>query len=244
MWTTVVLLGLAVSIEPARVALIALLLSRPSPIRHLITFLCTGLIISFSFGAAVLFIFHHSFSTVAEFNMAAIQLGIGVIAVIFAAVLASNLPLHRYLRRPPAGAPITTGEKSATDNPAIPQTSQTRIQKCSQRIRTFLGGDSSWLSGSIGAAMAMPSVDYMALLALIIASKTSPLTQAWALLTFLALASAAAIIPLFGFLLAPAETRRKVQFFNAWIRSRTRRHAAAFIGAIGTVLIVIGLTGL
>jgi hypothetical protein len=90
----------------------------------------------------------------------------------------------------------------------------------------------------------MPSVDYMALLALIIASKTPPIEQATALVTFLLLASWAAVIPLVSFLIVPGKTRIWVQRFNEWIRTRTRRHAGVFVTVVGIVLVGVGLHGL
>jgi hypothetical protein len=242
-WTTVVLLGLAVSIEPARVGLIALLLTRPRPARHLTVFLCTGLAMSLSVGFAVLFVFHHTFLGKANFNPALIQIGIGVVAVLLAGVLMSNIRLRQFTRREMAVVPAGAGESAiAVDEQDPPPPS--RIKRLSTRARGFAKGESSWFSGSIGAALAMPSVDYMALLALIIASKTPPLEQAAALVTFLLLASWAAVIPLLSFLVAPAKTRIWVQRFNEWIRTRTRRHAGLFVLVVGAILIGVGLHGL
>jgi hypothetical protein len=241
MWTTVLLLGLAVSIEPARVGVIALLLTRQQPMRHLLTFIGTGFIISFSVGLLVLFVFHHGFLGPANFNPALVQIGIGVVALLLAALLASNIPLRQFAPGQKAAVPV-----SGSEDPVEPDvaTQETGLKRLTTRARTFLTGDSSWLSGSAGAALAMPSLDYMALLALIIASKASPAMQVTALLTFLALASLAALIPLLGYLFAPAKTTAVVLRFNGWIRTRTRRHAAAFVAALGGILIVVGASSL
>ncbi|TGD90842.1 GAP family protein [Mycolicibacterium sp. CH28] len=236
------LLGLVVSIEPARVGLIAFLLTRPRPVRHLLTFMCTGLTISLSVGFLVLFVFHHSFLSNGNVNPALIQIGIGAFAVLLAGVLASNIPLRQFSRKQVAEVPAgPAAEVPVVASDPLPPT---RIKRLKERLHGFVQGESSWFSGSIGAALAMPSVDYMALLALIIASKTSPLTQASALLTFLLLASAAAVIPLLSFVMAPAKTRVWVQQFNEWIRTRTRRHAAVFVAVVGAILVGVGLHGL
>lgn len=235
------LLGFAVSIEPARVGLIAFMLTRPRPVRHLFVFLCSGMAMSLTVGFAVLFIFHHTFLSKSNFNPALIQIGMGAVAVLLAAVLASNIPLRQFAKKPMAEVPSTaTGEGAVVADEQSP----TAVKRLTTRVRSFMQGESSWFSGSIGAALAMPSVDYMALLALIIASKASPVAQASALITFLLLASAAAVIPLVSFLIAPARTRVWVQQFNEWIRTRTRRHAGAFIAVVGAVLVGVGLHGL
>jgi Sap, sulfolipid-1-addressing protein len=243
-WTTVVLLGLAVSIEPARIGLIALLLTRPRPSRHLAVFLCTGLALSLSVGFAVLFVFHHSFLGKANFNPALIQIGIGVVALLLGGLLMSKIPLRQFSRKEmaevPAGAPSETETAAEAEQELAPG----RFKRLSAKVRGFVQGESSWFSGSIGAALAMPSVDYMALLALIIASKTPPAEQAAALVTFLLLASWAAVIPLLSFLVAPAKTQIWVQRFNQWIRTRTRRHAGIFVAVVGVLLVGVGLHGL
>ena len=245
MWTTVVLLGLAVSIEPARIGLIALLLTRPRPARHLAVFLATGLAVSLSVGFTVLFVFHHTFLSKTNFNPALIQIGIGVVAVLLGALLASNIPLRNVARREMAEVPAAVVD-SAADRTVVVQDPPPpgRIKRMTARVRGFVQGESSLFSGSIGAALAMPSVDYMALLALIIASKTPPLEQGFALVTFLLLASWAAVIPLLSFLVAPGKTRVWVQRFNEWIRTRTRKHAGAFVAIVGIILIGVGLHGL
>lgn len=236
-----VLLGLAVSIEPARIGLIALLLTRPRPARHLFVFLCTGLVMSLSVGFAVLFIFHHTFLGKANFNPGLIQIGIGAVALLLGALLASNIPLRQFARKETVDVPAGAGDSAVVvADPSPPG----RFKRLSTRVRGFAKGESSWFSGSIGAALAMPSVDYMALLALIIASKTPPIEQATALVSFLLLASWAAVVPLVSFIIVPGKTRIWVQRFNEWIRTRTRKHAGAFVAILGVVLIGVGLHAL
>lgn len=242
MWTTVVLLGLAVSIEPARIGLIALLLTRPRPARHLAVFLCTGLAMSLSVGFTVLFVFHHSFLGKGNFNPALIQIGIGVVALLLGGLLISKIPLRQFSRKEMAEVPAGGANETALE--VEQELAPTRFKRLSTRVKAFMQGESSWFSGSIGAALAMPSVDYFALLALIIASKTPPIEQATALVTFLLLASWAAVIPLLSFLVAPAKTQIWVQRFNEWIRTRTRRHAGMFVAVLGLILVGVGLHGL
>jgi hypothetical protein len=238
----VILLGLAVSIEPARVGAIAFLLTKQRPIRQLLGFVCSGLAVSLTVGFLVLFIFHHSFLGNSNFNPALIQIGIGVVAALLGALLASNIPLRLPSRQPMAEVPAggTSDAVAKADEPPPP----TGVKRLIHRVGQFMKGESTLLSGSIGATLAMPSADYFALLALIIASKAVPIEQAAALVTFLVLAGAIAWIPLLSFLVAPAKTRIWVQHFNEWIRTRTRRHAGAFVAVLGALLIGVGLHGL
>lgn len=240
MWTTVLLLGLTVSIEPTRLGLIALLLTRPRPIRHLVVFQIVGLTISLSVGLTVLFVFHHSFLGKSDISPAPLQIAFGVVLLLLAAVLASNVPLDRFSRQKVSTA--GGADDVAVEDAAPPPTS--RRTQLLHRVRRFAKGESSALSASIGAATAMPSIDYFALLAIIIASKAPALEQALALMTFLLLAGAGASIPLVSFILAPARTRIWVQKLSSWIRRRTRKQAGLFIGVVGAILIAIGVSGL
>jgi hypothetical protein len=240
-WTTVVLLGLAISIEPARVGAIAFLLTKQRPVCQLLGFVCTGLTISLTVGFVVLFVFHHSFLSSGNVNPAVIQIGIGIVAVLLGALLASKIKLPKGSRQPMVDVP----NRGTPDGVAGPQDPPpTGLKKLVHRFGQFLKGESSLLSGSLGATLAMPSVDYFALLALIIASKAPPLEQAAAVLTFLLLGGLVAWMPLLSFLLAPARTRIWVQHFNNWIRTRTRKHVGAFLAVLGFILIGIGLHGL
>jgi hypothetical protein len=192
-------------------------------------------------GFTVLFVFHHTFLGKANFNPALIQVGIGVVALLLGALLMSKIPLRQFAKRDLVEVPAGTADSAVVVQDPPPPS---RFNRLSTRVRGFLQGESSWFSGSIGAALAMPSVDYMALLALIIASKTPPIEQATALVTFLLLASWAAVIPLVSFMIVPGKTRIWVQRFNEWIRTRTRKHAGAFVAVVGIVLLAVGLHGL
>lgn len=240
MWTTVLLLGLTVSIEPTRLGLIALLLTRPRPVRHLIVFQITGLTISLSVGLTVLFVFRHSFLGNSDISPAPLQIAFGVVVLLLAAVLASNVPLNRFSRQK---VPAAGGADVAAVEDVLPSPTSRRARLL-QRVRRFARGESSALSASIGAATAMPSIDYFALLAIIIASKAPALEQAVALLTFLLLAGAGASLPLLSFIVAPARTRIWVQELSSWVRNRTRKQAGLFVGVVGAILIAIGVYGL
>ncbi len=250
------LLGLTVSIEPTRLGLIALLLTRRHPIRHLIVFLCTGLTISLSIGLTVLFVFHRSFLGDSNIHPAPLQIAFGVVLMLLGAVLASNVSLDRF--RPKEKIPAGAGEAAAVDGAgnhgaghdelvadvvaeATPPRLRTRFFA---RVRQFLKSESPLFAASIGAATAMPSIDYFALLAIIIASQTPPLEQGVALLTFLLLAGWAASLPMLSFIVAPEKTRKWVHQMNAWVRSRTRKQAGVFVAVVGVILIGLGITGL
>ncbi|KRD20836.1 hypothetical protein ASE48_01055 [Mycobacterium sp. Root265] len=240
MWTTVALLGLMVSIQPVRLGPIALLMTRQHPVRHLIVLQCAGMAVSLSVGLTVLFVFRRSFLGNSNVHPAPLQVAFGLVLVLIGAVLASKIPLDRFARKPKDVVPAGGGDGFVDDGARSPS----RRTRFFARARGLLKSESFAFSASIGAATSLPSVDYFALLAIIVASKASPLEQGLALLIFLVLAWASATIAILSFIVAPVKTRLWVQQVNLWIRGRTRKQAGLFVGIVGSVLVVVGLIGM
>jgi Sap, sulfolipid-1-addressing protein len=237
MWSTVVLFGLAVNFEPNRLGLIALILTRRRPAAQLALFLGTAFAISSVVGLLVLFVFHHGLSGLISLNGPALQLGIGIAVLALATVLAikpSALPSARRL------------EARKGDGETAPASAhrQRRVDQLATQVRDAAQSESRWFTTVAGAGIAMPTVEYMALLALIIGSNTSPFSQAAALFTFLILGSLVGLIPIAGYLIAPDKTREKVQRLTLWIRSRQRRDVVVLLAIIGAALVVTGATHL
>ena len=95
-----------------------------------------------------------------------------------------------------------------------------------------------------GLGIALPSVDYLAALAVILASGAAATTQVAALLMFNVVAFALVEIPLVAYLVAPERTRDSMTALHGWLRSRRRRDVAALLAGIGSLLVVVGLAGL
>src|SRR3984957_6110642 len=154
MWTSVLVLAMAVNFEPIRIGLITLMLSGPRPMLQLLAFIIGSFAMSISVGFPVLFVFHHGLFGVTNTNGSKAQIVIGVVILLIAVLLTTNFPAGRFARRP-----TTPMEKTPLE--------QTPIEKLSARARSLLQGGSPWLSGVMGMSAALPSVDYMALLVLI-----------------------------------------------------------------------------
>ena len=95
-----------------------------------------------------------------------------------------------------------------------------------------------------GLGIALPSVDYLAVLAVIAASGAEAATQIGALLTFNAVAFTFVEIPLLSYLVAPDRTRAALSALYDWLRSQGRRGVAALLAVIGCVLLVVGFANL
>ncbi|GAA2796241.1 GAP family protein [Mycolicibacterium pallens] len=239
MWMAVLLLGVAVNFEPTRIGLIALMLTQQRPIQKLFTFVCTAFAMTAGIGLLVLFVFHHGFFGSTHVNGAKLQIGFGAVVLLLAAILASNAPLG-WLPRPRAVDSGANGHDTAPQARPAP----TVAGRVATKVRSILNGKSHVLSGAAGAALALPSVEYMALLALIIASNQPAIVQAAALFAYVMLANMVAMIPLLTYLVAPDMTRTQVARFNGWIRNRRRRDVAVLLATIGGILLGVGIYNL
>jgi Sap, sulfolipid-1-addressing protein len=216
MLATVLIMALAVSIEPYRIGMTALMLNRPRPALQLFAFLCGGFAMGTAVGLIVLFAFRRVLLGTSLVTVPRIQLLIGLLIVAIAAVVAVDL-FGRLGSRP---AKFT---KPATE---------------------LLKGDSLSVAGIAGLSIALPSVDYLAALAVILASGAAALTQVAVLVAFNVVAFALVEIPLLAYLLAPTPTARAVTALHEWLRSRRRRDVAVALALIGCAFIVSGVSGL
>ncbi|OCB07691.1 hypothetical protein A5717_03695 [Mycolicibacterium porcinum] len=221
MWITVLGLAIAVNFEPIRLGLITLALGRPRPALQLMAFLSGSFLMSITAGLIVLFVVRPGMLGAPQFSTAKIQIAFGVLAVVAAVVLASRKTL---------GAP----------RPDQPRT----VTFVTSKVKNLAGGSSPWFSGAMGLTIALPSIDYLALLVLIATSGAAPSLQVGLLVTFVAVANAVVAIPIASFLVAPAATRARLEAMRAWVHTRTRRDVALILTVAGTALVALGVAGL
>ena len=100
MWTSVLVLAMAVNFEPIRIGLITLMLSGPRPMLQLLAFITGSFAMSISVGFPVLFVFHHGLFGVTNTDGSKAQIVIGVLILLIAVLLTTNFPAGRFARRP------------------------------------------------------------------------------------------------------------------------------------------------
>ncbi|MUL64678.1 hypothetical protein BOO86_09420 [Mycobacterium sp. CBMA 234] len=213
MWITLLVMAVAVSLEPFRIGMSVLMLNRPHPHLQLAAFLCGGFLMGLSVGAVVLFVLESRLPpwAAAQFNLPTVQIVIGVLALIAASCLA-----------------VTTGRDRTLPN----------------WLSRLLGDRSLWIAGVAGLGIALPSVDYLAALAVIAAAHLEADVRMGALLTFNVVAFSLVELPLLAYLVAPQRTRSAMALLNNWIRARRRHEVAALLAIVGAVLITAGAIGI
>ena len=214
MLVTVLVMAFAVSVEPFRIGMTVLMLNRPRPALQLLAFLVGGFAMGTTVGLVVLFVFRRRLLGSTYFTLPKVQILIGFLALLVAVVVA---------------VPGRLGSRPA------------RLARPAQRL---LSGHSLSVAGIAGLGIALPSVDYLAALAVILASGGPALTQVAVLLMFNVVAFALVEIPLLAYLLAPKTTAMSMTALHNWIRSRRRLEVAILLAAAGCVFLAVGMAGL
>jgi hypothetical protein len=213
MLITILVMAIAVSLEPFRIGVTVLMLNRPRPMLQLLAFLCGGFAMGMTVGLVVLFVLRRRLLGSTYFTLPRVQVIIGVLALLVAAVV---------VLRPAASRAAGPGT----------------LLTCAQRL---VNGRSLWVAGVAGLGIALPSVDYLAALAVILASGAAAMTQVGALLMFNVVAFALIEIPLLAYLVAPQATCTAMGALHDWIRSRRRLEVATLLAVVGTVLLAVGI---
>ncbi|AFC42450.1 MULTISPECIES: GAP family protein [Mycobacterium avium complex (MAC)] len=225
---TIGVMALAVSLEPFRIGMTVLMLNRPKPLLQLLAFVAGGFAMGLTVGATVLFLLRRVLLRSTYFTLPRVQILIGALALAAAAGLAVKIVADR--RRGSRGVP--------------PDRDRAGPAWLTTRLRRLLDGRSLWVAAAAGLGIALPSVDYLAALAVILASGAPVMTQLGALLMFNVIAFSLVEIPLVAYLLAPTATRAAMTALQDWIRSRRRIEVAALLVAVGLVLLAAGLADL
>lgn len=225
---TIGVMALAVSLEPFRIGMTVLMLNRPKPLLQLLAFVAGGFAMGLTVGATVLFLLRRVLLRSTYFTLPRVQILIGALALAAAAGLAAKIVADR--RRGSRGVP--------------PDRDRAGPAWLTTRLRRLLDGRSLWVAAAAGLGIALPSVDYLAALAVILASGAPVMTQLGALLMFNVIAFSLVEIPLFAYLLAPTATRAAMTALQDWIRSRRRIEVAGLLVAVGLVLLAVGLADL
>lgn len=239
MWTTVLILGAALNLEPNRLGIIGLLLLRPHPIGQLLVFSCTSFLTNSAAGLTVLYLSDRGAFLRGDSSSAIMQIAVGAVALMAAAVLFTDIPLPGNKR------PVPAESVHGADGPeVVPSSGMGLVDNFTKRLGRLAHGDSMWLPAILGVAIALPSVDYVAMLLLIAASGEPPGVQVTALFTFLIVGYAILLIPMVSYLVAKDRTIRVLEGLRAWVLARKRRDYAALLALAGILMITVGFSRL
>ena len=235
MWSAILVLSAIVAMDPVRIGITALLISRPRPMLNLLAFWLGGMAAGITVAVVVLLclrdlslsVMRIVVSAFSSQTVAHIQVAVGVLAVLIAA---------RFWAHRRAPVPVSSGDASV----AVLQRNAA-IGSWQLSISGRLEGDSLVVPFVAGIGLATPPVEYLAAITVILASTATAAAQVGAALTFTVVAFTVVEIPLIGYLATPAKTLAVVQRLNDWMSARRHIIPAVAVGACGVLLVVTGM---
>jgi Sap, sulfolipid-1-addressing protein len=235
MCSTVFVLSLLVALDPVRIGIVALVISRPRPMRNLVAFWLGGMVAGVGVALVVLLflreftlpLMHEVVSAMSTPIVAQTQVVIGML-------VASSAVLIWERQREPV--PATGGEAAVAVLRSNRSTGSGMLW-----IRGQLEGGSTIVAFVAGLALATPPVEYLAAMIAILASGAPAAEQVGAALMFTIVAFTVAEVPLVSYLATPAKTLAVVQRLNDWMNERRHVLPAVVVGACGVLLVVTGI---
>ena len=240
MCSAVLLLALVAAIDPVRIGIAALLVSRPRPMRNLLVFWLGGMATGMAVALVVLLALRGFALSVVRVLVSAAsrpivahaQVAIGVLALQIAALI-----LAHYWARRRTPVPVTGGGRSVLVLEPNPPSGSSRPS-----IRGRLERGSPVVAFAAGMAMATPPVEYLGAIVAILVSRAGAGAQVGAALMFTLVAFAVAEIPLVSYLATPAKTQALLLRLHDWIRARRQPVLAVMVGVCGVLLVVAGIS--
>lgn len=178
-------------------------------------------------GLVVLFVLRPALGS-AHFTLPRVQLGVGAVILANAGLVAAGV----------------LGGRRDNEASGSPGPLRRALDPLATRARRLVHGRSLWTAGIAGLGIALPSIDYIAALALIVASGAAAATQFGALVAFNVVAFTLVEIPLLCYLIAPDRTRATLAVLYDWVRSRGRVGVSALLAVVGALLLAVGFAGL
>lgn len=259
MWGSVLGLGILAALNPVRLGLALLMISRPRPGSNLLAYWVGGLtvcvpellipLIVLNFTPMFRSATHGSTSLATNTTLAHIQVGLGVLGLTIAGVMTA-----RYLsrRRVPCGEVPEPGPDSSA--PAAVARLLSRAKDASTddgpAIRRLLGrlhraweDGSSWVAWAIGL-ISVPVDGVLFIVAIIAASGASVTAQVSASMVFVVMMYAVVEIILVGYLAAPARTQALLRVLHDWVRTYHRQILVAVFTVVGISQLAQGIGSL
>jgi hypothetical protein len=174
-------------------------------------------------------------STTATSTVGLVQITIGVLALLLAAMIALRFPSRRRAR--------VSVPDVETQTPAVVPSTPGAWSRLTTRAGVAMQGGSLWVAFVAGAWLATP-LQFIAALAAILASGASAGTQVVALVVYHVVALAFAEIPLVSALVAPDRTQAVMLRVHDWVLPRRRQLIAVIIAVVAALLVVNGIGSL
>jgi Sap-like sulfolipid-1-addressing protein len=251
----VLVLALAMAIDPVRLGVTLLLISRPRPILNLLVYWVGAMLVGVT-SAIVVLTMMRDFAPVLLQNLSNIvatqsvrhgQVVAGVLALLVAALISTGLPARQRLGlQVPMPVSVSVEVSVPMDMPGDPsalllQTSApSGISLLLGRARGAVKGQSLWVALAAGMGTGPAPLEYLVALVAILASGGEIGRQISAAVMFNVIMLAVCETTLICYLAMPTKTQAVIALLNGWVGSHRRRILSLIVGVAGVCLVVAG----
>ncbi|MBU9763106.1 GAP family protein [Mycobacterium sp. TNTM28] len=263
MWGPILVLALLTTVNPVRLGIILMVLSRPRPIKNLLAWWLGALIV----GLVSLFIpliLLHTMPASANFvkdfahpttSPAAqyIAIGLGVL-LLAGSVLMAVRSSSRASARSGVVTQSNTGRQQSTGGQTAPsslsllleseepaQEGRSAVQRLLGRIRRGWRTGSPWISFVVGLVVLPPADAAVLILAVVVASGVAIDIQIAAVAVYVIVALAVEEIILLNSVVAPERTHAVLRRLHEWSAVHQRKLVAALMAVAGAFLLLRGV---
>jgi hypothetical protein len=262
MWGSLLALALLGALNPIRISLVLLMISRPRPLQNLFVYWLGLLTMTIPALVIPLLVLHftpglRSFeqdlaspATAASSTVRHIQIGTGVLALAIAAFLAVRFWARRRARLTAGGNRVT--EAGDPVMPAAisrllgreqgePTQGRSAIRRQLDRVRNAWEDGSVWVAFVLGVISGPAADGILYVLAIIAPSGATLGTQVGAAITFVFAIFAVVEVMLASHLVAPAKTQAVVRILHDWVLTHRRKIVVAIFAVLGVSLVAQGI---
>jgi hypothetical protein len=237
MWCTVLMLALVATMDPVRLGVSALLYSRPRPVRHLVAFWLGGVTVCIVLALGVLVglrevasgVIHRVQHATTSSAVGHIQIAMGALALLVAALIVGLSPRRRARLAMPASSPS-----------ARQLLSPNAMSRLSTRAQGALQTRPLWVPFVLGVGL-FTDFRYLLALGAIVASGATAGTEVTATAVFAVVSLAFIEIPLASQLAAPDKAAEVMSQVHAWLKARQHQVFALIIAMLGVFLMSTGI---
>jgi hypothetical protein len=252
MWIYVLYMGFALALDPFRLGVALVLTSRRRPMLNLFAFWLGGMTAGIGLAMFALLLLRgftqvavqnamsvidHLRSTVAIFTGGRFQITAGVLMLLAVVIL-------RARERSRIEEQVAVGSGGVSDVVRQPRGPGALFAWLAARTHDMLKSDAIWPVFVAGAASAIPPIDGVAMLAVIMASRADLGTQFSAFVAFILLMLLIVEIPLVGYIVRPEKTAGLVQQVQSWVQAHLRQILHTLLAMGGITAMVQGVASL
>lgn len=257
MWGALAVGAFFTAFQPVRLAIVALVISRPRPLANLLAYWVGAVVFGIPSILIPLFVLHttptiESFtdglSTSTTFKH--VQVGIGVFALVMATLLLARATSRQKAVLSSGIGASTLVVEDSDPSPAFLQSDDTAdtagrspIQRLFGYARKEWENGALWVACLVGMSTGGPSLDGIVLgTALIVTSGATPGTQVVAALAFVFGMLMVVETILLSSVIAPVKTRAILQLVHDWVQLHRRKILIVSFTLIGIVMLAQGLS--